>query len=326
MATKRKRRQNTIHSRIVDGEIRYTNEAEDFSAAVDTFIDYCRVKNLSDFTIRYYLNVLKDFVKFALVVGVNRPADLTVENVEKMIQAKLDSGVKPTTVNTSLKGWRTFIRFLYEKGHIPKDIAADIKLLRTERRIIPAFTKTQIRQLLAAPDKSTFTGFRDYVLMLLLLETGVRISEVERIKITDINWSEKVIKIFGKGRKERYVPFQSTLARELKRYINARGVLDHDFLFINIDNEPLKRRTMQENIKRYGEIARIKSVRVSPHTFRHTFAKLYILNGGDPFSLQKILGHTTQEMVQTYVSMFGTDIAQQHRKFSPLERLNDNDE
>jgi integrase/recombinase XerD len=85
----------------------------------------------------------------------------------------------------------------------------------------------------------------------------------------------------------------------------------------------MKKRTMQQNMKRYGDSAQLKGVRVSPHTMRHTFAKFYIMNGGDGFTLMKILGHTTLEMAQTYVSMFSTDIAKQHRKFSPLERLDD---
>ncbi|CAM2956026.1 tyrosine-type recombinase/integrase [Paenibacillus sediminis] len=321
--TKRTRRPNTIKAYVEDGESKYPLEALDFDTAIATFLHNCRVKNLSEYSVKYYDNSLKELVKFLNIVGVERPIDVTEANFKECILAKKESGVKDSTVNTNLKGWRTFFRYLYEAGYLSANPAEHVTLIKAERRIIPAFSKEQIKKLLSTPDLTTFTGYRDYVLLLTLLETGIRISEVERLKITDIIWKERIIKIFGKGRKERYVPFQVTLEKELKKYISVRGPLEHDYLFVNIDNTPMKKRTMQENIQKIGIAANIKGVRVSPHTFRHTFAKFYIMNGGDAFSLQKILGHTTVEMVQTYVSLFGTDIAKQHRKFSPLERLND---
>ncbi len=180
-----------------------------------------------------------------------------------------------------------------------------------------------LKALLAAPDRSKFTGYRDYFLMLLLYETGVRISEAEGITVPNINWRERKIKVYGKGRKERYVPFQKTLELHLRQYLEIRGLLDHDFLFVIIDNTPMKVRTMQENIQAYGVAAGIKGVRVSPHTFRHTMAKAYIMNGGDPLSLQIILGHATLDMVRNYVNLFSSDISQKHERHSPLETLED---
>ncbi len=321
----RVRRVNSINSRITDGNVEYVAEATDFTSAIDTFLLHCRVKNLSRFTIKYYNNTLSELVKFLRIVGVERPIDMTEAKLNECILAKLASGVQDSTVNTNLKGWRTFIKFLFDKSYINVNPVQNVQLLRTTRHIIPSFTKSQVKQLLAAPDKSLFTGFRDYVIMLVMIETGARVSEIEQLAVADIGFSEHRLKVLGKGRKERFIPFQSTMARELKRYINMRGVLEHDTLFVNIDNTPIKKRTIQENIQTYGMVARLTGVRCSPHTFRHTFAKLYIMNGGDAFSLQQMLGHTTVEMVQTYVSMFGTDIAKQHFKFSPLERLNDPD-
>jgi integrase/recombinase XerD len=303
--------------------VEYVAEATDFTSAIETFLLHCRIKNLSKFTVKYYVNTLKELVKFLEIVGVARPIDMTEAKINECILAKLDSGVLDSTVNTNLKGWRTFIRFLHEKSYITTNPVQNVVLLKTTRHIIPSFSKTQIKQLFAAPDKSMFTGFRDYVIMMLMIETGARVSEVESLQTTDANFSEGKLKVMGKGRKERYVPFQATLAKELKRYMNMRGLLGHGSLFVNIDNTPLKKRTIQENIQTYGLVARLDGVRCSPHTFRHTFAKLYIMNGGDAFSLQQMLGHTTVEMVQTYVSLFGADISRQHRKFSPLENLNE---
>src|SRR5690625_1390254 len=128
--------------------------------------------------------------------------------------------------------------------------------------------------------------------MLTLYETMVRVSELIGIKTGDIDWRRNFIRVFGKGRKERLVPFQATLKQHLREYVNIRGPLDHDAVFVNIDNGPIARRTVQQEIAKYGECSGITNVRVSPHTFRHTGAVHYLLNGGDLRSLQEILGHT----------------------------------
>ncbi len=160
-------------------------------------------------------------------------------------------------------------------------------MLKTDKKIVTTFEKRHLKILLNAPNKNTFTGFRDYVLMLLLLDTGIRISEAEGSKLSDINWKDNLIKVFGNSRVERYVPFSERLKENLRKYISLRRSLHHDFLFINIDNEPLKRRTMQEKIQLYGIECGINDVRVSAHSFRHTFARMYLLNGGDILTLQR---------------------------------------
>jgi integrase/recombinase XerD len=90
---------------------------------------------------------------------------------------------------------------------------------------------------------------------------------------------------------------------------------------VTIEYRPVTKRTIQENIKTYGKMAQITGVRVSPPTFRHTMAKFYIINGGDIFTLQQILGHSTLDMVRYYVELFGTDIKEQHKKYSPVENM-----
>ncbi len=165
-------------------------------------------------------------------------------------------------------------------------------------------------------------GQRDHALMLLLLDSGLRISEALSLRVDDVNWNEAVLTVIGKGGKERQVPFGAKVKRELWRYASKRGQIPgQDFLFVNRTGERLAVRQLQANLRRYAEKAQVKGVRVSPHTLRHTFAKMWILNGGDPFSLQKILGHTTMDMVRRYVDLASGDVAAQHRRFSPVDRL-----
>jgi integrase/recombinase XerD len=149
----------------------------------------------------------------------------------------------------------------------------------------------------------------------------MRVSELTNLKIEDIDWTENMFLIMGKGRKERIVPFSSRLKRVLWKYLNKRSYIENDYLFLDIYGEKMTRHAVQQMTSKYGKKAKITKVRVSPHTFRHTFSKMWILNGGDIFSLQKILGHTTMDMVRNYVNLASSDVQIQHKKFSPLDRM-----
>lgn len=293
-------------------------------AAANAFLRYCSIRNLTKDTVRYYSDCLIELQRTLSAQAITRPIDITRDSLFTCIETK-KAKVSENTVNTYMRAWRAFFNFLADENYIPDNPFNGIKLLRVEKRVIETFSKEQIRQLLAAHELTTFTGYRNYVLISLLLETGARISEAEGIRVTDINWRERLITLNGKGRKQRQVPFQARLERHLREYTKIRGVLDHDFLLVNIDNEPWKMRSMQEMISDSGIRVGIRGVRCSAHTFRHTFARMYIVNGGDIFSLQKILGHTTLDMVRNYVNLWNTDVARAHAKFSPLERLDELD-
>lgn len=230
-----------------------------------------------------------------------------------------EMNLKPNTINGRVRSVRALIRFLYEQGYVKRDFSADIPLTKGEKVIIETFSSEQIEALLRQPDRQTFTGLRDYTIMLLLLETGVRISECVGIISADVRLREGQIKIQGKGAKQRLVPFQAKFRKTLPTYLHARGTAESDALFVTVDGTRISKRYLQEVIQGYGKKAHIQDVRVSPHTFRHTMAKFYVLDGGDIFSLQKILGHSTLDMVRLYVDMFSTDVVLQHRKFSYLE-------
>lgn len=100
--------------------------------------------------------------------------------------------------------------------------------------------------------------------------------------------------------------------------------METDALFVNMDNQQISTRALQNKMQAYGNMVNITGVRVSPHTFRHTMAKFYISNGGDPFTLRRILGHASLKMVDYYVELFSSDIKQQHKKFSPVENMKRN--
>ena len=156
--------------------------------------------------------------------------------------------------------------------------------------------------------------------MLILLDTGLRISEVVSIKEQDIDWNRNSIRVMGKGSKERVVPFGRTVKRALLAYLKRRGhIVGNDHIFVSELGDPLWREPVRRNIRKYGARAGLTGVRCSPHTFRHTFACNWIRNGGDVFSLQRILGHSTMHTVRLYVNLADSDLEAAHLKWSPVD-------
>lgn len=328
-AINRIRRVNLASAGRSSPSIEYPQESLEMDAARQSFFRHCRIRNLTDETLNFYRDTTKELARLLAAQEIVRPLDITRDHVLSAIEAKRTQTItrgrsdKPAdaTINKLIRGWRAFFNWLHTESFIDDNPFKGIGLIKAEKRIVETFSHDQINALLNAPNKSSFTGYRDIAIMSTLLDTAVRISELAGIRTFDINWTDRSVKVYGKGRKERLVPFSRKLERILRNYSEMRGVLDTDIFFVNIDNKPFKVRGIQQAVASYGEEARIKGVRVSPHTFRHTFAKLYIMNGGDSFSLQKILGHTSLEIVRMYVNLFGGDISAQHAKYSPLDRL-----
>lgn len=193
---------------------------------------------------------------------------------------------------------------------------------KKERILIEALTLEQVRLLLAQPDRSKFPGLRAWTLIVLVLDTGLRLSEALHLRRDQVDFQASVLRVLGKGGKEREVPFGTSAKQALWQYAAQVGeVAGQDYFFVDQFGRRLNARWLQMQVRAFGRKAGIQGVRVSPHSLRHTFATQYVLNGGDAFSLQKILGHSALDMVRVYVDLANRDVALQHRKFSPVDQL-----
>jgi site-specific recombinase XerD len=234
-----------------------------------------------------------------------------------------DKGLSPYSVQGYARTIKAFWSWLLVEGYIIHNPMISLKLPRTPRKVISTFSGEQIQKILGAIDKKNSRGFRNYTMILLLLDTGIRLSELVGLRMEDIDFLQSFILVKGKGNKERVVPFGSQVRRTLRYYImHFRPEPDSpriNEVFLTEDGFPLKPRAFQSMLLRLGKKARIPGVRINPHRFRHTFATQYLVQGGDIFSLQKILGHSSLEVVRMYVNLITSDILQQHRKFSPVD-------
>jgi len=298
--------------------------SDDFEDNLTAFIRSRRAANRSDETIRYYREQLGSFMRTLEKQGVaTRLQRLTSDIItEHFIEYSLEvRRVKYSTVATCLRAVRAFLNWAEDRGVIEESPMKGITISAPKVSEVETFTRDQFNEILRQPNLETFVGLRDYVIMVVLLETGIRVRELCDINVGDIRWADSQILVHGKNGNDRLVPFQAQTRRVLKRYLKARGASYVDSLFITQDDGKMSRKAVQDRISKYGRMAGITNVRCSPHTFRHTFAKMSVRNGANLFDLQKILGHQSLEMVRVYVNLFSSEVAEAHAKFSPIENL-----
>nr|WP_285890746.1 site-specific integrase [Mesobacillus subterraneus] len=228
----------------------------------------------------------------------------------------------PATVNIRVRTMRAFLRYCYEeKTWINEPVHKRFKPVKAPIDVVEALSPEEFRRLIGAIDDSSYTGFRTKVITFALLDTMVRVSELVDIKRKNIDFKTLSIRLEAadtKTRVGRTVPISSRTARLLSEYMTETADFASEYVFLSYEGEPITEHTVRDNLRTYGKVARITDKRVSPHTLRHTGALFYILNGGDPFSLQRILGHSHMNMVRRYVQMTNMDVQNQHSVHSPL--------
>lgn len=234
--------------------------------------------------------------------------------------------LSPTTVAIRLRTLRTMFNFWSSENLIEVNPARNLKPPVEDEEEIESFTDDQLRLLLAAPNERTYAGFRDKVLMTLLADTGLRINEALNLTTTHFDFKGRCIYLpasMNKNRKVRIVPVSLEVIRMILELVNEdKTYFDSDHIFISNYGEPLKDDHFRKRLREYGISAGIHDqVRVSPHTFRHYFCKTYLLNGGDIFTLQRIVAHKDIKTTRKYVSVTDSEIHEQHAQFSPIHRL-----
>ena len=238
---------------------------------------------------------------------------------------KREQKLSPYSIHGYVRTMKAFWSWLHAEGYISNNIMTGLKPPKVAKKVIATFSNEQIQKIIAAIGRSTPRGFRDFVIVSILLDTGIRLSEIAGLQVDDIDLTRSCFVVRGKGNIERIVPFGSQVRRLISKYLTQyrpepeSSRVGH--LLLTSNGLPLNPRSIHSIILRLGRTAGISGVRCSPHTFRHTFAKQYLMQGGDIFSLQRILGHSSLEVVRMYVNLASTDILRQHQKFSPVDNI-----
>jgi site-specific recombinase XerD len=241
------------------------------------------------------------------------------------ITAVQDAVLSGHTVNRYVRSVSIFYSWLVSEGVIEASPFIGVKIPKTPVKVIPAFSPSQIEQLLKVIDKTTAAGYRNAAIILTFLDTGIRLTELCTLKMENLQLEDGIGKVQGKGNKERTFPIGKQLQRMLWYYIERcrpePATPKYSFVFLNHEGKPLKGRMVQAMMKRYGQKAKLTGVRCSPHTLRHTAAISFLRNGGDVFSLQRMLGHSTLEMTRRYCAVTDVDVKRTQALASPVDNL-----
>lgn len=295
----------------------------------------CQTEGKSPKTIEWYIAFIDRFRRFL----ESNKMPLTLEEIQKVhirafihyLQAEARTPFKnrplsSATVQGYVRSLKAFFAWVVREEYLDINPMSKIPVPKATIKILNTFSREQITDMLNVCQKYNDTGYRNLTIILLFLDTGLRASELIGISLDDINLEDGLIKIrHAKGNKERQVPVGSLVQKSLWKYINhyrPKPVTPEiRQLFLRDYGIPLTMNGLQQMVRRYGVQAGISGVRCSCHTFRHTFAKNYILNGGDIFSLQRILGHSSLASVRTYLNLFAVDVKRQHQHFSPVNNF-----
>ena len=289
--------------------------------AFELFIRKCKVKNLTDSSIESYQRKNHEFIEY---VGENTLIkEIYKDIVDNFIIYKMDKGnINSITMNSYLRSIRAFLYYAMECRYME---SFKISLIKAEKKIKETYTNEELMRLLRMPDLShcTFSEFKIWAFENYLLATGNRISTALYLKIEDINFEDNIIIIRKtKNRKQQILPLSKSLAEVLRQYLEVRGGNSEEYLFCNNYGEKGDKRTYQQQVQNYNVKRKVN--KTSCHLFRHTFAKQWILAGGDIFRLQKILGHSDLTVTKEYVAMFGQDLQLDFEKYNPLDNINPN--
>lgn len=317
---------------------------------IDEFMTYCEVKGLSQKTMKSYDQTLRLFALYLKrehnLKEAEQVREIHIREYVKNLQERgkytvvtnantklinfpehredYKKEISKTTINNYLRNIKVFFNYMYDNRYITTNPIRRIKQLKNQRKVLGFINDTNMNKLLNNFDLSKFHEYRDYVIAQLIFDTGMRIGETLLIKETDIDYTKRTILLPAdntKGKKDRYVFFSAEMLKQLKRWLQYKDrYKQSDYIFCTTRGTALKVSNYESNFKKYGE--RIGQTDIHPHMLRNNFAKRYLMNGGDIYTLSKILGHSSVTVTEeAYLDLQTDDLRQQYQRHSPLLNL-----
>lgn len=268
---------------------------------INQFLNYLEFEqNYSSYTIKNYQIDLKEFKKFIQ----NKDISLIEYNdIREYLLYLFDKKYKKKTIARKISSLRSFFKYLYSENIIKNNPMTLISNPKLDKKLPKFLNFEEIEKILTIPDIKTPIGIRDSLILEMLYSTGIRVSELVNIKLNDINFYDRKIKILGKGNKERYVFFGQICFEKLNNYLqNSRPLLikkEIEYLFLNKRSDQLSDRSVRKIVDDIAKKAELK-MNISPHVLRHTFATHMLNEGADLKSVQELLGHENLSTTSIY--------------------------
>ncbi|RLD13678.1 MAG: site-specific tyrosine recombinase XerD [Caldiserica bacterium] len=269
-------------------------------------------------TISAYKNDLRSFKEF---LNGRDPLEVTKRDIFEFLMKLSKRRLKPTTLRRKISSVRSFYAFLLREGKIEKDPTVDISLPKKDKRLPEVLSLEEIEKILNAIPENSFRGKRDRAIVELLYSCGLRVSELTGLKVKDIDMKNGFLKCFGKGSKERIVPFGERAKDVLKKYLKEREKkgITSEYLFVSRKGERILRQFINAILNKYAKKARIRK-KVHPHMLRHSFATHLLERGADLRSVQELLGHVDISTTQIYTHLTKERLREVYLSSHPLWR------
>ena len=271
---------------------------------LNKFVIYLKdEKNYSNYTITNYSIDIEEFYVFLKKENITRLQDVDYKMLRKYLNYMTENKYSNKTISRKLSSLRTFFKYLVKKEIINDNPMILISNPKEEKKLPKYLNYGEIEKILEIPNKETTLGLRNACILEILYSTGIRVSELVNLKIRDIDFYNKKIRVLGKGNKERIVLFGNRCENLLKRYIKeSRVVLNKkkvEYLFLNNLGQNISVRSIENIIDKIEKEACLK-FSISPHVFRHTFATHLLDNGADLNSVKELLGHENLNTTAIY--------------------------
>lgn len=297
------------------------------SAIKEEFIFHCQCRNLSPKTINGYSKQIDYLLRYLIQEHKTyHIEDVEPRQIKSFLLERKRAGRTTNYINDLLKAYKVFFRYAFNEGYIDSIITDKIQNLKKPKVIIRTFSEQELKKMSNYYQGHDYLTIRNKVIMLLLIDTGIRLSELTSLTAEQIKHDYIIIR--GKGNKERVVPKSPLLSKWLIKYLAVREAyfayrVIPDNIFLSKNAKPLTNTMIDHIVKEAGRECGVASdVRVSAHTFRHTYAQFQLRAGVDIYSLSRLLGHENISITQTYLNgMRDREVLAQARNTSPLMNI-----
>lgn len=305
------------------------------SEIISSYKDYLEVeRGYSNYTVLNYIDDINDFKDYLTSKKIDSIVNVSVNIARYYVMELNKDAYKATSVSRKISSLRGLYRFMIMEGYVENNVFNEVTTPKKEKLLPKQLYTNEIEAMFDSIDRNSAIGRRNYALLEMMYDTGVRVSELCNLKITDIDYNDDFITIFGKGKKERSIPLLKPLKQALMDYMNlSRGVLlarskekPTDALFLNHRGGPLTTRGVRVILDDITEDT-AENIKVHPHMIRHSFATHLLNHGADLRSVQKLLGHVNLATTQIYTHVSREQLLVEYAKCHPhAHKKEDNDE
>lgn len=289
---------------------------------IKEFLDYLSIeRGLSKNTLESYGRDLEKYAAYFKKHGIQNPDGIKRQDIQNFLMTLKDSKLNASSIARNLVAIKVFHRYLTTQRYIKEDVTSVLETPKLWKTLPDVLDLSEVEAILEKPNTLKKQGLRDRAALELMYATGMRVSELVNLKVNDVHLDVGFVRCIGKGQKERIIPVGRKAKEALQKYLaKARPKFlkkgESNALFLTRLGKPMSRQSFWLVIKRYVREAHIKK-RVTPHTFRHSFATHLLQRGADLRVVQELLGHTNISTTQIYTHIDKARLKQIHRKFHP---------